>query len=274
MGSFTRGRWRAPAPAGRPGVEGAKARRNVLVGADQVAGAGPGVVAAGQPAFAVLDHAHPCGRGGRRGARVADQDGLHGHLVLLQCPQRVQHIGPRRLGAAEQRQREPAIELGQPPAGLRVRPYGRVQRHGARPHRAGIGVAVGRVQRRVGVGGRHRQAAAVDQRARERMLARQVEHGVAEGAADFALGRDEVGRARRIQDVLVGGVFAFGGVAVDQRFGAWPASTSFSFQARFSASCTPLLAPRAPNGETRWAESPANTTRPWRKWSMRSQAKV
>ncbi|CFE03373.1 Uncharacterised protein [Bordetella pertussis] len=51
------------------------------------------------------------------------------------------------------------------------------------------------------------------------MLARQVEHGVAEGAADFALGRDEVGRARRIQDVLVGGVFAFGGVAVDQRFG-------------------------------------------------------
>jgi hypothetical protein len=47
----------------------------------------------------------------------------------------------------------------------------------------------------------------------------QVQDRVAEAAADVALGRDEVGGARRIQDVLVGGVFAFGSVAVDQRFG-------------------------------------------------------
>lgn len=273
MGSFTRGRWRAPAPAGRPGVEGAKARRNVLVGADQVAGAGPGVVAAGQPAFAVLDHAHLRARRPARRPRRRP-----GWAARAPRPAAVPAARPAYRPAASRRRRTaPArtrhragtatSRAARPP--VRARPAPRRPAASCR-HR----VAVGRVQRRVGVGGRHRQAAAVDQRARERMLARQVEHGVAEGAADFALGRDEVGRARRIQDVLVGGVFAFGGVAVDQRFGAWPASTSFSFQARFSASCTPLLAPRAPNGETRWAESPANTTRPWRKWSMRSQAKV
>ena len=30
-------------------------------------------------------------------------------------------------------------------------------------------------------------------------------------------------------------------------------------------SCTPLLKPRAPNGETRWAASPAKITGPWMK---------
>ena len=38
--------------------------------------------------------------------------------------------------------------------------------------------------------------------------------------------------------------------------------------------CTPLLAPRAPKGETPWALSPAKSTRPWRKRSIRRQAKV
>uniref|UniRef100_A0A0N4Z6B8 Phenol hydroxylase n=1 Tax=Parastrongyloides trichosuri TaxID=131310 RepID=A0A0N4Z6B8_PARTI len=41
----------------------------------------------------------------------------------------------------------------------------------------------------------------------------------AEAAADVALGRDEVGGARGVQDVLVGRVLALGAVAVDQRFG-------------------------------------------------------
>ena len=64
------------------------------------------------------------------------------------------------------------------------------------------------------------------------------------------------------------------GIAVEQRSGASPCSTSASFQARLSASWTPELAPRAPNGETPCAASPANSTRPWRKFSMRRQAKV
>ena len=36
----------------------------------------------------------------------------------------------------------------------------------------------------------------------------------------------------------------------------------------------PEFAPRAPKGETPCAASPANSTRPWRKRSMRWQAKV
>ncbi len=45
---------------------------------------------------------------------------------------------------------------------------------------------------------------------------------------------------------------------------AHPLSTNASFQAAFSASGTPELSPRAPNGATRWAQSPARSTRPTR----------
>ena len=65
--------------------------------------------------------------------------------------------------------------------------------------------------------GRHGQPPAVDDAAREFMVACQVEHGVAEQAADLALGRDEVGGARGVADVLVGRVFALGAVGGDQR---------------------------------------------------------
>jgi hypothetical protein len=40
--------------------------------------------------------------------------------------------------------------------------------------------------------------------------------------------------------------------------------TEVSFQAAFSASPTPELSPRAPNGETMCAQSPASSTRPTR----------
>ena len=93
-----------------------------------------------------------------------------------------------------------------------------------------------------------------------------MQHRVAEGLRDLALRRDEVGGARAVEDVLVGG---------DRRVrrrscragGRVPCacSTSRIFHARLSASCTPELAPRAPNGDTPWAASPANSTRPWRK---------
>ena len=68
---------------------------------------------------------------------------------------------------------------------------------------------------------------------------------------DRALGRDEVGGARRVADVLVGGRDALARrrcrAARRARGRAAPAS---SFQTRLSASCTPLFAPRAPNGDT------------------------
>ena len=46
-------------------------------------------------------------------------------------------------------------------------------------------------------------------------------------------------------------------------------STRSSFQARFSASSSPELAPRAPKGETWCAASPAKMTRPWMNLSIR-----
>ena len=53
------------------------------------------------------------------------------------------------------------------------------------------------------------------------MLTRQVQHGIAEHAAHLALGRDEIGGAGRVENVLVGGHFAFTGIAVEQRFGGF-----------------------------------------------------
>ena len=51
-------------------------------------------------------------------------------------------------------------------------------------------------------------------------------------------------------DVLVGGRTALDVIALEQVSGEIPRSTRSSFQARFSASSSPELAPRAPNGET------------------------
>ncbi len=52
-------------------------------------------------------------------------------------------------------------------------------------------------------------------------------------------------------DIFLGGLDAFCIVGFDQPL-VWPhrRNTAASFQARFSASCTPELAPRAPNGDT------------------------
>ncbi len=61
-----------------------------------------------------------------------------------------------------------------------------------------------------------RQPAAVHQAPGERVVARELQRGVAERAAHLALGRDEVGAAGRVQDVLVGRELALAGVGVEQ----------------------------------------------------------
>ena len=56
--------------------------------------------------------------------------------------------------------------------------------------------------------------------------------------------------------------------------GASPRTTEASFQARFSASATPELRPRAPNGDMTWAASPARKTRPARNASASALAEA
>ncbi|MCY1509034.1 hypothetical protein D9M68_433630 [compost metagenome] len=112
------------------------------------------------------------------------------------------------------------MAFAQQPAGAAIgAPHGRIGRRGAGHHRAGEGVGVGCVERRVAQHRGHRQPPAVDQRAREGVALGQLEHRVAEQPAHLALGRDEVGGARRIADVLVGRELAFTRVAVEQCVG-------------------------------------------------------
>ena len=97
----------------------------------------------------------------------------------------------------------------------------RIGGHSTRHHQTVEGFVVDGVQLRVAQRGGHRQATAVDHLASKRMLTRQVQHGIAEHAAHLALGRDEIGGAGRVENVLVGGHFAFTGIAVEQRFGGF-----------------------------------------------------
>ena len=63
-------------------------------------------------------------------------------------------------------------------------PHGRVGAVRARLHQAGEGILVRRVQRRMQVGRGRGQPAAVDQRAREGLGARQLQHRIAVAQAD------------------------------------------------------------------------------------------
>ena len=135
------------------------------------------------------------------------------------------------------------------------------RRTGARERRESIGIR--RVQWRIVVATRRRQSPAVHQRARKRITLREPQHRVAEHAADRALRRDEVGRARRVQQVLRRAGLPFGvDTSTAAQRGASPRITRASFHTRFSTPCTAPLAPRAPNGDTWCAESPMNSTRP------------
>ncbi len=156
---------------------------------------------------------------------------------------------------------------------MAIAPDRRVGTVGPGPHAAGKGFGVRRIKRRVRIRRRRRQTTAVDQRAREGLCTRQLEHGIAQAQRTAALWRDEVGGARGVADVVVGRDRRVPrGRCPASAMGASPSSTALSFQPRLSQSCTPVLAPRAPKGETWCAASPLKITRPWRKWSMRRQA--
>ena len=55
----------------------------------------------------------------------------------------------------------------------------------------------------------------------------QVQHRIAEDAADLGLGRDEIGRAGRVQDVLVCAKNAFSVIAVQQGVRGKPVQHQF-----------------------------------------------
>src|SRR6185312_6813642 len=103
---------------------------------------------------------------------------------------------------------------------------------------------------------------------REREVFRQRQRGIAEPARGLELGRDEVGAAGRLADVLLRRRTTLVAIGVEQAGGDLPATTRASFQARLSASATAALPPRAPNGETTCAASPAKITRPCTKRSI------
>src|SRR6185436_13822549 len=63
---------------------------------------------------------------------------------------------------------------------------------------------------------RRRQASAVDEPPRERIVPGQIERRLAERVRHRALGRDEIGRAGRMPDVLVGGERALDVVGIEQ----------------------------------------------------------
>ena len=66
---------------------------------------------------------------------------------------------------------------------------------------------------------RHGQPAAVDQRARERVVAGEAQRGVAEGPRGREPGCDEIGAARGIEDVLARRRAALAAITVEQRLG-------------------------------------------------------
>ena len=175
----------------------------------------------------------------------------------------------------EQEQGQARDQLVEQPAGGTSLFERRVGSGRPRPEAAREAIPIGRVERREVEPGRGRETAAVDHPASKGVILGERQHGVAIGAARLVPGRDELGRAGRVADVLVGRGPRSSVVALEQR-GRAPgrASTSASFQARLSVSCTPLLKPRAPNGETRWAASPAKITGRGRNRSSRRHWKV
>ena len=178
-------------------IERAPARADVLVGPEQVAACRARVVALARPGPSTSAIAIGVGRG----AVAAD---LHargrGSAIARSAARRV-----RRDGIAEREQRERAAQVIEQPVAAGTASTG-ASAAGApgtiapREARRASGVLSGDVGEHRG----HRQAAAVDEPARERVPPRERQHRVAERARHRALRRDEVGRARRVADVLVG----------------------------------------------------------------------
>ena len=197
----------------------------MLVGAQQVAGARLQVVALGDAALRVQQRQQAV----RGRAGFGHHHGLHANVVVGQRGQGLGLGGTDLAGIFNVvKQLKARIHLAQQPAGAAAADGGIV--HGCAGHHvAGKCVAVGGVQRRIDQPAGHRQAARIDQGAGKGVVLRQLQHRVAKGFADVALGRDEVGRARGVHDVLVGGVAALGAVAVQQRGGGLAVQHQFQF---------------------------------------------
>ncbi len=210
-------------------VDLAPACADMLVRAQQIAGAGLAVVAAHGQAFDVFEHdraARQRGRGLRRWRRWHHANHFHRHRRGAQLFERRARRGRQALRIGEHQRGKAVAQMRQQPALALPLVADHAHRcigaDRAGHHRAGERRAVRRVQRRRRQHGRRRQPAAVDQLARERMLTGEPQHAVAKHAAGGALRRDEIGRARRMQDVLVGRVFALAGIGVEQRVGRPP----------------------------------------------------
>src|SRR4029453_7327938 len=117
-------------------------------------------------------------------------------------------------GESEPGAREASAEAMQQPAAI----DGGIEGCGAGPREWTFsrGKAVRAIERRALVEGGGRQPARVDQSARERLGLGQRQYGVAKHPARRALRRDEVGGARGVDEVLVGGGDALRVVAGEQ----------------------------------------------------------
>ena len=232
-------------------VERAPARAHVLVGPDEVA-----------RCRRVHRSAWPRGRRDRPRVRHAATADAH-HAAADRRRRQRASTASASIATAEHQQREAAAQMLEQPRAARAVDRriggGRARHHRARPKSSRRRACSAPSREH----GRHREAAAVDERARKRWRRASCQHRVAKRPRDRALRRDEVGGARGVAKVLVGRGHALAVVACRAALGRAPARrTSASFQPRLSASCTPLFAPRAPNGLTRCAASPAKSKRP------------
>ena len=132
-------------------------------------------------------------------------------------------VGSGRSG--KDQQVELAADTVEPPLRLAVdRQQGRVDRRRAGAHRRGGkatgigGIGIGSIRRTVIGNGGRRQSAAVDHAPRKRQRRGQLEGGVAKRQRNRGLGRDEVGTAGGVEDVLVGGRLSFLCPGVENRF--------------------------------------------------------
>ena len=202
----------------RTGLEPAPAPGKVLVGAHQTGGAGPGAIAGMRQTLDVDEGGQasrsPAAR--RPGARSP---------ASRSAPARAPGREARRPSAHRARPRRPGTAARSRPAPA-AGAASRAWRHAAaaRPGmasrvRAGReGVPVRRDQRREAEIGRRRKAAAVDHAAREVVVLGKRQDGIAQRAAGRIVRRDELGRAGRVPDVLVGRDQPLLLVAVEQRF--------------------------------------------------------
>src|SRR5215831_8958482 len=118
----------------------------------------------------------------------------------------------------EEETRETIADLAEKPIGLAIHKHRCVKARRSWRHCASKIIAIRSVQWGMNKRRRYGEAARIHQPARERAILRQIERRIPEYATDLTLGRDEVGRSCRIQDIFVCRVFALAGIGVDKLF--------------------------------------------------------